>query len=234
MAKTGRNDPCPCGSGKKYKKCCLANEKPVLEAAPREAEPFPLFADPSPPEFSARIPYATDEFMSRNPDSPVTKMELLARQAETEADRGRPEKSYELFRQAQALAPSDGEARNVLQDLEDLCLSAPGLEEKAIEVMVELEALNVRMGDRLQAAFAAAGKGDFLQELERPEEALGEYRRALNEYSGSAWLRVRYARFLAARGDREGAREAYEEALAVPDEHEAHREARREMAELGR
>ena len=25
-AKTGRNDPCPCGSGKKYKKCCLASE----------------------------------------------------------------------------------------------------------------------------------------------------------------------------------------------------------------
>ena len=21
--KTNRNDPCPCGSGKKYKKCCL-------------------------------------------------------------------------------------------------------------------------------------------------------------------------------------------------------------------
>jgi preprotein translocase subunit SecA len=24
-AKTGRNDPCPCGSGKKYKKCCGAS-----------------------------------------------------------------------------------------------------------------------------------------------------------------------------------------------------------------
>ncbi|PLL15652.1 YecA family protein, partial [Klebsiella michiganensis] len=23
-AKVGRNDPCPCGSGKKYKQCCLA------------------------------------------------------------------------------------------------------------------------------------------------------------------------------------------------------------------
>ena len=22
MKKVGRNDPCPCGSGKKYKKCC--------------------------------------------------------------------------------------------------------------------------------------------------------------------------------------------------------------------
>jgi hypothetical protein len=27
--KIGRNDPCPCGSGKKYKKCCLGNE-PIL------------------------------------------------------------------------------------------------------------------------------------------------------------------------------------------------------------
>lgn len=26
--KIGRNEPCPCGSGKKYKKCCaLANER---------------------------------------------------------------------------------------------------------------------------------------------------------------------------------------------------------------
>lgn len=24
--KAGRNDPCPCGSGKKYKKCCMKNE----------------------------------------------------------------------------------------------------------------------------------------------------------------------------------------------------------------
>ena len=23
MDKIGRNDPCPCGSGKKYKQCCL-------------------------------------------------------------------------------------------------------------------------------------------------------------------------------------------------------------------
>jgi uncharacterized protein len=25
--KVGRNDPCPCGSGKKFKKCCGAAEK---------------------------------------------------------------------------------------------------------------------------------------------------------------------------------------------------------------
>ena len=32
MAKIGRNDLCPCGSGKKYKRCCLARD----EAAARE------------------------------------------------------------------------------------------------------------------------------------------------------------------------------------------------------
>ncbi len=28
MARIGRNAPCPCGSGKKYKKCCM--DKPSL------------------------------------------------------------------------------------------------------------------------------------------------------------------------------------------------------------
>ncbi|MDD5627618.1 MAG: SEC-C metal-binding domain-containing protein [Elusimicrobia bacterium] len=32
-ARIGRNDPCHCGSGKKYKKCCAAKD----EAAEREA-----------------------------------------------------------------------------------------------------------------------------------------------------------------------------------------------------
>jgi uncharacterized protein YecA (UPF0149 family) len=31
MNKIGRNDPCPCGSGKKYKKCCLHVPQPPEE-----------------------------------------------------------------------------------------------------------------------------------------------------------------------------------------------------------
>ncbi len=31
MARIGRNDPCPCGSGKKYKKCCI--DKPLVSKA---------------------------------------------------------------------------------------------------------------------------------------------------------------------------------------------------------
>jgi len=42
MAKISRNAPCPCGSGKKYKRCCLPNEvamvSPVI-AAPSSTHP---------------------------------------------------------------------------------------------------------------------------------------------------------------------------------------------------
>jgi hypothetical protein len=32
MNEPGRNDPCPCGSGKKYKKCCLLTKpKPYAD-----------------------------------------------------------------------------------------------------------------------------------------------------------------------------------------------------------
>jgi hypothetical protein len=39
----GRNDPCPCGSGKKYKKCCFAKDeaKHSAELAARAAAPAP-------------------------------------------------------------------------------------------------------------------------------------------------------------------------------------------------
>ena len=38
MAKPGRNDPCPCGSGNKYKKCCLAKEEAVAREQLANAE----------------------------------------------------------------------------------------------------------------------------------------------------------------------------------------------------
>ena len=43
MAKIGRNDPCPCGSGKKYKKCCMASDEAAARAA-RPAQPAAVAA----------------------------------------------------------------------------------------------------------------------------------------------------------------------------------------------
>lgn len=38
MSKVGRNEPCPCGSGKKYKKCCEARDQELSHEQPRRAE----------------------------------------------------------------------------------------------------------------------------------------------------------------------------------------------------
>ena len=56
MAKIGRNDRCPCGSGKKYKKCCLASD----EAAARAARPAQPAAAP------ARRPSLANHFLEQD------------------------------------------------------------------------------------------------------------------------------------------------------------------------
>ena len=36
-ARPGRNEPCPCGSGRKYKQCCLAKDESLAAAARKVA-----------------------------------------------------------------------------------------------------------------------------------------------------------------------------------------------------
>ncbi len=48
MAKIGRNDPCRCGSGQKYKRCCLPRDE-AAAAAERAAAPPPEAAPAIPP-----------------------------------------------------------------------------------------------------------------------------------------------------------------------------------------
>ena len=44
MASVGRNDPCPCGSGRKYKRCCLSKDEARVER-PVVRDPGPLLDD---------------------------------------------------------------------------------------------------------------------------------------------------------------------------------------------
>jgi tetratricopeptide (TPR) repeat protein len=52
--RTGRNDPCPCGSGRKYKKCCLGKRQAAASAAP-----------PLPADAQARLRDRLVEFAQR-------------------------------------------------------------------------------------------------------------------------------------------------------------------------
>jgi hypothetical protein len=54
--KAGRNDPCPCGSGKKYKKCCLANDREASLSRTAVIEP-----PPSPVASPRSVPFVTQQ-----------------------------------------------------------------------------------------------------------------------------------------------------------------------------
>ncbi len=67
----GRNDPCPCGSSKKYKRCCLSG----VEAAEREARaeeaaelPPPATEEQSTPR-APKPPRPVDQPWRRSPVS---------------------------------------------------------------------------------------------------------------------------------------------------------------------
>lgn len=45
MSQLGRNDPCPCGSGKKYKKCCLPRDEAARPRVVAEDHEEPFIAE---------------------------------------------------------------------------------------------------------------------------------------------------------------------------------------------
>lgn len=62
----GRNDPCPCGSGKKFKKCCLPKKEELelkLQSKPTQEEIFP---DQYPPINRQGIRPGLSDFYSRD------------------------------------------------------------------------------------------------------------------------------------------------------------------------
>ncbi len=61
MAKIGRNAPCPCGSGKKYKKCCLAKDEEARRSRLEDQERRQLQAKRQPEEDEDLFEDALDE-----------------------------------------------------------------------------------------------------------------------------------------------------------------------------
>ena len=63
----GRNDPCPCGSGKKYKKCCQAKEPVVRDNAAAQHPPQNA-APPGPMMLDALSNKVLDEIQAKRYD----------------------------------------------------------------------------------------------------------------------------------------------------------------------
>lgn len=79
----GRNDPCPCGSGKKYKRCCLnAGVDPACEANDVVSHDVPALEYPS----SAQMVRDIEELLPRLPTGKRRKIEPLMRDIQLHAE----------------------------------------------------------------------------------------------------------------------------------------------------
>lgn len=83
--KVGRNDPCPCGSGSKYKKCCLPKDEAQSRAQPAASAPASDRATPKEPlRFGPLIP--AGQKIEETPDEQTF--------AEPELPRSAPRREY--------------------------------------------------------------------------------------------------------------------------------------------
>jgi len=80
MAKIGRNDPCPCGSGKKLKRCCLmapAAAEPAVELTNNAVEPHHDVCDSCGRELDDEFNDRADYILERLLDGHVDDAETL-------------------------------------------------------------------------------------------------------------------------------------------------------------
>ncbi len=109
MSKIGRNDPCPCGSGKKYKKCCMMKE----EASDPEPD-----TSRTPPE---------EQHVRRYPPARAAEIENAFRRAINQLDRNEFEQAAKTFESVVRLDPEHYKALTGL----GRCLKEIGVRDEA-------------------------------------------------------------------------------------------------------
>jgi tetratricopeptide (TPR) repeat protein len=207
MRAAGRNDPCPCGSGKKYKRCCALAGAEAARPPPRDAALQPsdigslvALANAGAHEAAER---GARGLLSQHPRAGIL-WKILSVALLRQGKAALPE-----LHQAALLLPDDAEAHGNL----GAAFCDLGRWAEALPSLRRALAIDPR---NLQAT-ADAGNAFFRSG--RAEEAMGCYRRAIELDPGSADAHSNLGLCLASLGRREEAVANYEKALALAPRH---------------
>lgn len=219
----GRNEPCPCGSGKKYKRCCGSFDAP-LRLAPERGRMI----------LGAGF-YATYGYLQQAPDGdPVLYLENLAAVARALEQVSLPAVAGKAYRRLVAAADAAGKKdclQNALRELEDLAMNhlecaADGI--KAAQRLMELTDDPRYLAQlRLDQAvlYDAAGDHDRAESL---------FRAVIAEDPPEPYCYLRWARWLAEAGNLAEAETVYRGVIERDGlgDVDAVAEASQELAEL--
>jgi tetratricopeptide (TPR) repeat protein len=224
--KTGRNAPCPCGSGKKFKNCCQNTLAPppnapntsAARSAPSATEIGELAALLNAGQDAAVERYSR-ELVERYPsEGPIWKVlgQTLLRQGKDA--RG-------ALRRATALLSGDPEAHSNL----GIALRRHGELDAAVASCRRAVAI------KPDYAEAHSNLGNALRDLRRLDEAVASFRRSLEIDPGLAGVHSNLGNALRDLGQHAAAVASYRRALAIsPDFAEAHNNLGIALQGLGR
>ncbi|MBV9509619.1 MAG: sulfotransferase [Caulobacteraceae bacterium] len=186
-AKQGRNDPCPCGSGRKYKHCCAGKASAVAgaQAAPNPLEQIRSLCDAGRFLEATRLAQA---YTLQNPGDAAGHSSLGA----VHLRAGRTEDAARSFTQAVRLAP------NVAKHHYDLgwVLQALGRDNDAGNAFQRVIALDPQHAEALE------GLGLLLASYDKPAEAIDCFRRAAQAQPNTVLGRICGAKVLLDEGKR--------------------------------
>ena len=217
MKNLGRNDSCPCGSGKKYKQCCLQRERASGSAGPSAAP-------------SNRLPtqQAIGIALQHHQAGGLQQAEAVYRKI-LQADPDHPDALHFLGMLAHQL----GQSETAVQLINHAIRSNPSNPVFHINLGTIFPTLNkveealacFRRALALNPDFAEAhaSMGNVLQDQGRLDEALACYRRAISCRPDFAEAHNNLGTALQEQGNLEGALACYRRALSCrPDFAQAH------------
>ena len=219
--KPGRNDPCPCGSGKKYKKCCESKQLEASAARSAELQRHNAVTQSATLTDSERARVAALVRSEKFPELEAFARLLVGRSRSSGsawkllgfalARQGKD--SVEAFRNTVSLLPTDPEAHcNLGNALRALGQSAEAM--NSLGRAIELAPGNAAAHNDL---------GSALADLGRLDEAVASYRRALDLKADFAQAHSNMANVLLSLGEYEQAIESYRKALVLqPSSAEVH------------
>ena len=211
MSKPGRNDPCPCGSGKKYKHCC------------ERRAPQPAGGGPATAAHAAAMQAALEHHRAgRLPEAGALYQQIL------QADPHHSDALHYLG----VIASAEGRQRDAAELIGGALRIRPTRTMhynlgNALKALGELDgaAQSYRAALALKPDYAEAlvNLGNVLQAQGKLDEAVENYRRALQINPGLADALVNLGNALRAQGRLEETAESYRRALALrPDLAETH------------